>query len=123
MLEYATALQLAKNYDESNKAFLQGRRSHRHQRLSFRLAHHGLAACCSEGMVQYKGDDYEKVLINAMLAINYLMQDKLEDAMVETRKLNDKLYKFRFEGKKNYEQNPIRLLSFGFDRGEPKGLG
>src|ERR1700733_9922021 len=42
-----------------------------------------------------------------MLAINYLMLNKYEEAMVETRKLNDKLYKFRYEGKKNYDQNPF----------------
>jgi hypothetical protein len=41
------------------------------------------------------------------LAVNFLMQNKLEEAQVETRKLNDKLYKYRFEGKKNYQQNPF----------------
>jgi hypothetical protein len=58
-------------------------------------------------MVQYKGDDFEKVLINAMLALNYLGEKKYDDALVECRKLNDKLYKFRYEGKKNYDQNPF----------------
>src|SRR5262249_29935059 len=38
---------------------------------------------------------------------NYLMLHQSEEAMVETRKLNDKLYKFRYEGKKNYDQNPF----------------
>ncbi len=55
----------------------------------------------SAGMVQYKGENFEKVLINAMLAINFLMEGKQDGARVETRKLNDKLYKFKFEGKKN----------------------
>jgi len=35
-----------------------------------------------------------------MLAINYLMMGNLDEAQVETRKLNDKLYKFRYEGRK-----------------------
>lgn len=106
LLEYGTAEQVAKNYVESNKALLQA------EDLTDIKDYHSLSRITgslllNEGMVQYKGDDYEKVMINAMLAINYLMLNKLEDAQVECRKLNDKLYKFRFEGKRNYEQNPF----------------
>jgi hypothetical protein len=57
--------------------------------------------------VQYKGEDYEKVLINAMSAINFLMQHDFENAMVMARRLNDKLYKYKYEAKRNYEQNPF----------------
>jgi hypothetical protein len=106
LLEYATALQLAKDYPASDKAFLQA------EDLTDIKDYHSVSRIAgslvgSATMVQYKGDNYEKVLINAMLAINYLMEHRLDDAMVETRKLNDKLYKFRFEGKKNYDQNPF----------------
>lgn len=106
LFEYATALQLAKDYNASTKAFLKA------EDIADIQDYHSVSRITgslllSEGMVQYKGDHYEKVLINAMLAINFLMQNKLEEAQVECRKLNDKLYKFRFEGKKNYQQNPF----------------
>jgi tetratricopeptide (TPR) repeat protein len=106
LLEYATAQQLAKNYEESNKAYLRA------EDLTDIKDYHSISRITgslllSQGMIQYKGDNYEKVLINAMLAINYLMEHRLDDAMVEARKLNDKLYKFRYEGKKNYDQNPF----------------
>jgi hypothetical protein len=106
LLEYATAQQLAKNFDESNKAFLKA------EELTDIKDYHSISRIggsllLNEGMVQYKGDDFEKVLINAMLAINFLEQKKLDEAQVECRKLNDKLYKFRYEGKKNYDQNPF----------------
>lgn len=106
LLEYATAQQLAKNYAESNKAYLRA------EDLTSIKDYHSISRITgslllSQSMVQYKGDNYEKVLINAMLAINFLMLNQLEEAMVETRKLNDKLYKFRYEGKKNYDQNPF----------------
>ena len=106
LLEYGTAQQLAKNYEESNRAFLKA------EDLTDIKDYHSISRITgslilSQGIVQYKGDNYEKVLINAMLAINYLMLHKLDEAMVETRKLNDKLYKFRYEGKKNYDQNPF----------------
>jgi len=63
--------------------------------------------------VQYKGDDYEKVLINAFEAINYLELGNLDEALVEVRRLNNKLYKFKFEGKKNYEQNAFAFYLSG----------
>ena len=106
LLEYGTAQQIARNFDESNKAFLRA------EDLTEVKDYHSVSRITgslllNEGMVQYKADDYEKVLINAMLAINFLMLGRLEEAQVETRKLNDKLYKYRFEGKKNYQQNPF----------------
>ncbi len=106
LLDYATANQLAKDYVESNKAFLKA------EDLTDIKDYHSVtrttgSLLLNQGMVQYKGDNYEKVLINAMLAINYLMLGNLDEAQVETRKLNDKLYKFRYEGKKNYDQNPF----------------
>ncbi len=106
LLEYATAQQLARNFDESTKAFLKA------EELTDIKDYHSVSRIAgslllNEGMVQYKGDDFEKVLINAMLAINFLEQKKYDGALVECRKLNDKLYKFRFEGKKNYDQNPF----------------
>jgi hypothetical protein len=106
LLEYGTAEQIAKNYEASNKAFLRA------EDLTEVKDYHSVSRITgslllNEGMVQYKGDDYEKVLINGMLAINFLMLGQLDEAQVETRKLNDKLYKYRFEGKKNYQQNPF----------------
>jgi hypothetical protein len=61
----------------------------------------------SERMMQYKGDDYEKVLINAMLAVNFLMVDNLDSALVETRRINEKLEHYRVDAKRPYEQNPF----------------
>jgi len=106
LLEYGTALQLAGDYAASNRAFLKA------EELTDIKDYHSLARVTgslltSATMVQYKGENYEKVLINAMLAVNFLMMGQLDEARVEARKLNDKLYKFRYEGKKNYDQNPF----------------
>ena len=104
LFEYATAQQIAGNLSESTRAFLLAENQtevkdyHSVSRVAGSLL-------LNEGVKQYKGDDFEKVMINGMLAINYLMQGKTEDAQVECRKLNDKLYKYRFEGKKNYRQS------------------
>jgi uncharacterized protein len=106
LLEYATARQAAGDFAESTKAFLKA------EDLTEIKDYHSISRVTgslllNQGMVQYKGEDFEKVLINAMLAINFLMQNDPEAAQVECRKLNNKLYKYKFEGKRNYQQNPF----------------
>ncbi|MES2963911.1 MAG: hypothetical protein V4760_08470, partial [Bdellovibrionota bacterium] len=108
LLDYATALQQAKRFKESAKAFQDA------EKIADIQDYHSIsniagAALFSEEMVQYKGDDYEKVLINAMNAINYLEMDSLDEALVEVRRLNQKLYKFKYEAKRDYAQNPYAL--------------
>jgi hypothetical protein len=106
LLEYGTALQIAGRYKESNAAFLAA------DKLADINDFHSVtnltaATLGSETMVQYKGESYEKVLINAMLAINYLMLDQPDEALVEARRLNEKLTKMRLDGRKPYELNPF----------------
>jgi hypothetical protein len=111
LLDYATALQCAGRYKESTQAFLRA------DKIADIKDYHSLSRVTgslllNEGMVQYKGDDYEKVLINAFLAVNFAVEGNLEGAAVEARRLNEKLYKFKYEAKRNYEQNPFaRYLS------------
>lgn len=106
LLDYATALQEAGRYKESMKAFAEA------ERISEIQDYHSISniaqsAILSETAIQYKGDDYEKVMINAVNAINYLETGDLDEALVEVRKLNQKLYKYKTEAKKDYEQNPF----------------
>jgi hypothetical protein len=106
LLEYAEALQLAGEYKESNAAFQKA------DDLTDIKDYHSISKVTasllgSATMVQYKGEDYEKVMINAMMAINFLMLHDLDNANAMTRRLNDKLYKYKYEAKRNYEQNPF----------------
>lgn len=106
LLEYATALQMAGDYKGSNAALQKA------DDLTDIKDYHSITKVSasmlgSATMVQYKGEDYEKVLINAMMAINFLMLKDMDNANAMTRRLNDKLHKYRYEAKKNYEQNPF----------------
>jgi hypothetical protein len=106
LFDYGTALQSASDFKDSNNIFLKA------DQVADIVDYHSLSRdagsiLLNEGLVQYKGDDYEKVLINAMLAVNFLMLHDKENALVETRRLNEKLYKYKFEAKRNYEQNPF----------------
>lgn len=106
LLEYGTALQIAGNYKESNDIFLKA------DKLVDLNDFHSVsnitaATLGSETMIQYKGESYEKVLINAFLAINYLMLGLPDDAVVEARRVNEKLVKMKLDGRKPYELNPF----------------
>ncbi|MCB0411195.1 MAG: hypothetical protein KDD22_01630 [Bdellovibrionales bacterium] len=119
LFEYGTIEQIARDFDKSTKAFLKA------EDLTEIKDYHSLSRITgslllNEGMVQYKGEDYEKVFINAMLAINYLMIGQPEEAMVETRRMNEKLYRYRFEAKRPYEQNPFAFYLAALIREENK---
>ncbi len=111
LFEYGTALQLAEKYKESNDVFLKA------DKMSEVKDYHSLTRIAgsmllSEGMVQYKGEDYEKVMINALSAINYLMLNQPDEAAVEARRLNEKLNHYRNDAKKPWQQSALaRYLS------------
>lgn len=119
MLEYGTVLQAAGDYKKSNQYFLKA------DDLSdvkdyFSISRQMGSILLNQGMVQYPGEDYEKVFINAMVAINFLGMGDYENAMTQVRRLNEKLYKYRFEAKLKYEQNPFAFYLGGLLREEEK---
>lgn len=104
LLDYAVALQLDGQIKESNSAFLKA------DRLAEKLDYHSItkqaaSVVLNEEQVQYKGDTFEKVFINAYLAMNYLQLGDLDNALVEARRLNEKYLKYRSDDKKNFELN------------------
>lgn len=106
MLDYATALQAAGRNQDSAKAFIAA------ERLADSKDYHSISQVAgslvlNEEMVQYKGDDFEKVLINGMNALNYLEMGELDDALVEVRRVNEKLYKLKSDGKQEFNQSPF----------------
>jgi uncharacterized protein len=53
----------------------------------------------------YKGEDFEKIMINVYLAMDYTLAGNFEDALVECRKVDHKLDVMISEGHMPYEQN------------------
>jgi hypothetical protein len=106
LLDYATALQAAGRFDESARAFLQA------ERLADLKDYHSVSQVAaslalSEEMVQYKGDDFEKVLINGLNAINYLELGQFENAVVQVRAVNNKLNTLRTDERPAFNQSPF----------------
>lgn len=106
MMDYAMALQIAGKYKESAQAF------QRADKLVDLNDYHSVtnvvgATLGGEEMVQYKGESYEKFLINTMNAINYVMMGQFDGAMVETRRINEKISKMKMDGREPYELSPF----------------
>ena len=102
LLDYATILQIKGEYKKSALAFQAA------DKLIDEKDYHSVSqvvgsALGSEEMIQYKGESYEKFLINSLNAINYLMLGDYDSALVECRRINNKISAFRMEGRDPYE--------------------
>ena len=106
LLDYAVALQLSGQLEQSNRAFIQA------DKLSENLDYVSVtnmagSLLLNEEMKHYKGDSFEKIFINAYLAMNFLQANKLDEALVEARRINEKFKRFRQEEKKDFEMNSL----------------
>lgn len=106
LFDRGMALQLAGRYKESCYDWLKADKMSEVKDYTS-ISTEALTLVTSENIKDYKGEDFEKVIINAMLAINYVMDKKYDDALVEARRVNQKLYKYKYEAKRDYEQNPF----------------
>jgi len=102
LLDYATTLQIKGDFKASALAFQAA------DKLVDENDYHSVtqvlgATLGSEEMIQYKGESYEKFLINGLNAINYLMLGDYDDALVECRRINNKISAFKMEGRDPYE--------------------
>ena len=106
LFDRATALHCAGQYEEAIKEF---RRADKLADISdyTSLSKEAATLVTNDKIIQYKGEDFEKVLINQFLAMDYLMLGNLEDAQVENRRVNRKLYLMITEGKRKYKLNPM----------------
>ncbi|MES2801176.1 MAG: hypothetical protein V4654_01680 [Bdellovibrionota bacterium] len=106
MLDYAMALQISGDYRGSANAFIKA------DQLLEQKNYHSIsqvvgATLGAEEMIQYKGESYEKFLLNSMNAINYLMLGDFDAALVECRRINSKILSFKMEGREAYELSPF----------------
>lgn len=111
LFDLGLSLHNAGKYDESIKIFLQA------EDLSdikdyTSLATEASTLLISDNAKDYKGEDFEKVMVNVYLALDYALIGNFGEAQVEARKVNTKLYRMVNEGKRKYKQNAFaRYLS------------
>lgn len=108
LLDYASVLQIKKNYKESTNQFLKAEKL---MELNdyFSVSRAAGAALTNESALQYKPDSFEYFLVNAFIAFNFINTQSYDSAMVEVRKINEKISKMKVEGRDPYEQNSFAL--------------
>jgi len=111
MLDQGTALFAAGRYKEAIAIFLRAEKLAEIKDYTSISEEVG-TLLTSDNVRGYKGEDFEKVLINVYLALAFAAQGEIEGAQVEARKINLLLYRMIHEGKRNYEESPFaRYLS------------
>lgn len=111
LLDMGLALHSSGKYDESNRAFLKADQIAEVKDYTS-IAQETGTLLTSDNIKDYKGEDFEKVLINTYLAMNYALMGDFENALVEARRVNSKLYRMITEGERKYKQNAFaRYLS------------
>jgi hypothetical protein len=65
------------------------------------------ALLSNERQLTYQGEDFEKLMISVLQALNYAQLGQDEEALVEVRRVNERLEKMIVDEKKPYEQLAI----------------
>jgi len=61
----------------------------------------------NDNVLPYDGEDFEKVMVNVFLALNFAEKREVDEALVEARKVDLKLreYSRQYEGKNRYQED------------------
>lgn len=61
----------------------------------------------NDNVLPYDGEDFERVLLNVFLALNFAQQGLVDEALVEARKVDLKMREFvrQYEGKNRYQED------------------
>ncbi len=111
LMEFGNLLRLSHEYTDAEAVLLQADRLSDQQR-GIELGQEAGAFLSSDLALEYRGADYEKVLINYCLAASYASENNMEDALVECRAVNNKLRAFNLD----YERNRNRYSDDAFIR-------
>jgi len=111
MLDQGMSLFAARQYEEAIQVFLKA--EDLTEIKDYTSISEEVGVLTTSGNIRgYKGEDFEKVLINVYLALAFASINKMESARVEARKINLLLQRMITDGKRNYEESPFaRYLS------------
>jgi uncharacterized protein len=106
LLDKGMVLHAAARYAESLEVLAKADKLS--QDLDFTsIGEEGAALLTSERERTYRGEDFEKLMISVLQALNYAELGRDEDALVEIRRVDERLHKMVVEEKKPYEQLAI----------------
>lgn len=104
LMEAGYLLHMAGKYEDSVKVLSKA--ASLAQVVPVSISKEVAALLTNQTMTNYRGEDFEKVLVRMYLGINYLMLKKYEEAAVEFKAVNNELQKIKNEnGEARYKQN------------------
>ena len=105
-LDRAMTLHLAGRYAESN-TFLSAAETRMDQLYTKSLTAETGAMFTNDNLLPYEGEDFEKVMVNVISALNYVYLGRWDDALVEARKVDHKLNLFndKYDKKNVYRED------------------
>lgn len=104
LMDEGVLFRVAGRFEESNQKFFEAARIiEENGYLS--LGEQAVTLVSNEKQTVYQGEDFEKVLIHLYLGLNFLSMNQYDEALVETRRVNEILYKMISEAKRPYELN------------------
>jgi len=104
MMECGLMLHTGGDYETSNKVLLRARSLAKLKPIS--VSQQAASLLTNDTKANYRGEDFEKVLVHMYLGINFLMLKKYDSARVEFLSVNNELSKIRNEsGGALYKQN------------------
>lgn len=111
LLDLGLALHSQGKFEESNRVFQKADKLAEIKDYTS-LSKEAATLLVSENLKDYKAEDFENIMISTFLAMNYALVGDNENALVEARRVNHKLYLMVTEGKRHYNQNAFaRYLS------------
>ena len=102
-MECGTMLNAALDYKNSNKLFLAAGKTAKTIPIS--ISQESIALLTNDTMTNYRGEDFERVLIHMYAGMNFLMLNENDSARVEFKQVNDVLTSFKTSGYNNFKQN------------------
>ncbi len=111
LMELGNLMRLAGDFAAAENLLLKADRLSDRQR-GIELGQEVEAFLSSDLALEFRGADYEKVFINYCLAVSYASENNMEDALVECRRVNDKLRVLN----QIYEENRNRYSDDAFVR-------
>lgn len=113
LMEKGTLLRLQGEYLKSNEVFEEADLLVE-ELFTRSLSAEGFSFLTSDNVIPYAGEDYESAYLNYLKALNYLDHGDLEEALVESRRVDEKLnyYSDSYGGKNVYREDAfLRLLT------------
>ena len=104
LMDEGILLRVAKRYEESNVQFLEAARIIDMAGYTD-LGEEAATLLVNEKQKVYQGEDFEKTLIHAFLALNFIQLKNWDEALVEVRRVNEILFQMISEGKRPYTLN------------------